>query len=70
VPRKPPSDRGRARAAAIADVAAAKRVAEAEIAAQTSAALAKEAALRELVTELKAQLAKARQPWWRRLIGN
>jgi hypothetical protein len=26
-------------------------------------------ALRELVDELKAQLAEARRPWWRRLIG-
>jgi hypothetical protein len=27
------------------------------------------AALRELVDELKAQLAEARRPWWRRLLG-
>jgi hypothetical protein len=25
--------------------------------------------LRELVDELKAQLAEARRPWWRRLLG-
>jgi hypothetical protein len=26
-------------------------------------------ALRELVDELKAQLAEARRPWWRKLLG-
>ncbi len=44
-----------ARAIAAADVAAAK---------------AEAVALRELVDELKAQLADARRSWWRRLIGS
>jgi uncharacterized protein (UPF0262 family) len=63
------AEREAARAVAIADVAAAKRVAEAEIAAQVAASLTKEAALRELVAELKLQLAEARRPWWRKLLG-
>jgi hypothetical protein len=63
------AEREAARAVALADVAAAKRVAEAEIAAQIAASLTKEAALRELVAELKALLAEARRPWWRRLLG-
>jgi hypothetical protein len=54
-----------ARAVAVADVA----TAEARSAAQEAAAQAKEAALRELADELKAQLAEARRPWWRRLLG-
>jgi hypothetical protein len=54
-----------ARAVAVADVA----TAEARSAAQEAAAQAKEAALRELVDELKAQLAEARRPWWRRWFG-
>jgi hypothetical protein len=63
------AEREAARAMALADVAAAKRVAEAEIAAQVAASLTKEAVLRELVNELKAQLADARKPWWQRLLG-
>jgi hypothetical protein len=43
-------------------VEAARVVAAADVA----AAQAREAALRELVAELKAQLAEARRPWWRR----
>jgi hypothetical protein len=54
-----------ARAVAVADVA----TAEARSAAQEAAAQAKEAALRELADELKAQLAEARRPWWRRWFG-
>jgi hypothetical protein len=54
-----------ARAVAVADVA----TAEARSAAQEAAAQAKEAALRELVDELKAQLAEVRRPWWRKLLG-
>jgi hypothetical protein len=54
-----------ARAVAVADVA----TAEARSAAQEAAAQAMEAALRELVDELKAQLAEARRPWWRRWFG-
>jgi hypothetical protein len=46
-------------------VEAARAVAAADVV----AAQAKEAALRELVDELKAQLAETRRPWWRRLIG-
>lgn len=47
-----------ARAVATADVEAARRVAEAEIAAK-----------QELIEELKAMLAEARRPWWRRWRG-
>jgi hypothetical protein len=46
-------------------VEAARAVAAADVA----AAQAKAAALRELIDELKAQLAEARRPWWRRLFG-
>jgi hypothetical protein len=46
-------------------VEAARAVAAADVA----AVQAKEAVLRELVDELKAQLAEARRPWWRRLLG-
>jgi hypothetical protein len=46
-------------------VKAAERVAEAKI----DAARADAQALRELVAELKVQLAEARRPWWRKLIG-
>ena len=66
---KAEAERDATRAVALADVEAAKRVAETEIAATEAASQAKEAALRELVAELKAQLAEARRPWWRRLLG-
>jgi hypothetical protein len=52
------AERDAARAVAVADVAAAKLVAEAEIAAKDV-----------LVAELRALLAEARRPWWRRLLA-
>ncbi|HEX6014998.1 MAG TPA: hypothetical protein VFY87_25010 [Geminicoccaceae bacterium] len=52
------AEREAARAVAVADVAAAKLVAEAEIAAKDV-----------LVAELRALLAEARRPWWRRLLA-
>jgi hypothetical protein len=62
-----------ARAVAIADVAtaktevdAAKRVAEAEVAAKDM--LVQE--LRGLLEQVRGELAEARRPWWRRLIGS
>jgi hypothetical protein len=38
-------------------------------AADVATAQAEMGALRELIGELKAMLAEARKPWWRRLIG-
>jgi hypothetical protein len=65
-----------ARAVAIADVAtvkaevsAAEARAKAEVAAAEAKGEARAAALRELVDELKTQLAEARRPWWQRLLG-
>lgn len=43
--------------------------AEAERDAAKATAAAEVAALRELVAELKAMLAEARRPWWRRVFG-
>jgi hypothetical protein len=53
------AEREAARAVAVADVTAAKLVAEAEIAAKDV-----------LVAELRALLAEARRPWWRRLLAS
>jgi hypothetical protein len=47
-----------AQAVAISDVEAAQRIAEAEIAAKET-----------VIIELKAMLADARRPWWRRWLG-
>jgi hypothetical protein len=47
-------------------VEAAKAVAKAEVATAEARGEAQVAALRELVDELKAQLAEARRPWWQR----
>jgi hypothetical protein len=54
---KAQAEREAARAVAIADVEAAKHVAKSEIAAKDA-----------LIEELRAMLAEARKPWWRRLI--
>jgi hypothetical protein len=59
------ADREAARAVAKSDVEAAARIAEAKIAAARMEVTAKD----ELIIELKAMLAEARRPWWRRLIG-
>ena len=59
------AERDAARAVAIADVTAAKMVAEAEIAGARAEAAAKD----QVIGELKAMLAEARRPWWRRWIG-
>jgi hypothetical protein len=59
------AERDAARAVAVADVNAAKMVAEAEIAAAKAEAAAKD----QVIAELKAMLAEARRPWWRRWIG-
>ena len=50
-------------------VEAAKAVAKAEVAMAEARGEAQVAALRELVEELKLQLAEARRPWWRRWFG-
>jgi hypothetical protein len=54
-----------ARAVAVADVEAAKRVAEAEIAARDEVI----AELRRQLEHERQQLAEARRPWWRRWFG-
>jgi hypothetical protein len=59
------ADREAVRAMAKSDVEAAARIAEAEISAARMEVIAKN----ELIVELKAMLAEARRPWWRRLIG-
>jgi hypothetical protein len=62
---KATAERDAARAVAVADVNAAKMVAEAEIAAAKAEAAAKD----QVIAELKAMLAEARRPWWRRWLG-
>jgi hypothetical protein len=59
------AEREATRAVAVADVNAAKMVAEAEIAAAKAEAAAKD----QVIAELKALLAEARRPWWRRWLG-
>ena len=55
--------------AAAEEVRLAAAVAAAERDAAKAAATAESAGLREMIAELRAQLADARRPWWRRLVG-
>ena len=59
------ADREAAGAVAKSNVEAAARIAEAKIVAARMEVTAKD----ELIVELKAMLAEARRPWWRRLVG-
>jgi hypothetical protein len=59
------TEREAARAVATAEVTAAKAAAAAEVAAKD--ALLSE--LRVMLGELRAELAEARRPWWRRFVG-
>ena len=62
-------EREAARAVATAEIAAAKTSAAAEGKAARETALAEVAAKDQVIAELKAMLAEARRPWWRRWIG-
>jgi hypothetical protein len=62
-------EREAARAVATAEIAAAKTSAAAEVKAARETALAEVAAKDQVIAELRAMLAEARRPWWRRWIG-
>jgi hypothetical protein len=62
-------EREAARAVATAEIAAAKTSAAAEVKAARETALAEVAAKDQVIAELKALLAEARRPWWRRWRG-
>ena len=59
------TEREAARAVATAEVAAAKATAAAEVAAKEELILE----LKNMLGELRAELAEARRPWWRRWLG-
>jgi hypothetical protein len=62
-------EREAARAVATAEIAAAQKSAAAEVKAARDTAGAEIAAKDALIVELKAMLAEARRPWWRRWVG-